>query len=160
MNHPSLPSNLTAIFSYLHYWLNIFSHPCPLQMPDPEPSFLASRLHLSVGRSGRSVVSHRDLPLGRGDGLPKRSNNHHRFPHPSQAVLLPEVTLCTTPSLVLVPVKGNTIHQCCLEITHWFWTQMASCSEEVQWGAEVLLVSPAQTQTIYGIRKETSFPSQ
>ena len=25
-----------------------------------------------------------------------------------RAVLLPEVTLCTTPSLVLVPVKGNT----------------------------------------------------
>lgn len=40
-------------------------------MPDPEPSLLANSLHLSVGRSGRSVVSHRDLPLGRGDGLPR-----------------------------------------------------------------------------------------
>lgn len=45
-----------------------------LQMPDPEPLLLASSLHSSAGRSGRSVVSHRDLPLGRGDGLPKRSN--------------------------------------------------------------------------------------
>lgn len=42
-------------------------------MPDPEPSLLASSLYSSVGRSGRSVVSHRDLPLGRGDGLPKRA---------------------------------------------------------------------------------------
>lgn len=30
------------------------------------------------------------------------------FHIPLRAVLLPEVTLCTTPSLVLVPVKGNT----------------------------------------------------
>lgn len=78
---PVCQVTFVRFFSDLLYWLNIFSHPCPLQMPDPEPSLLASSLH-SSGRSGRAGVSHRDLPLGRGDGLPKRSNNHHRFPHP------------------------------------------------------------------------------
>lgn len=132
-----------------------------LQMPDPEPSLLASSLHSSAGRSGRSVVSHRDLSLGRGDGLPKKSNKSSQISTSLSGCAL---------------TWGHTLHYallgfgaCGRKHNPWsvpgkehpdFWTQMASCSEKVQWGTEVLLVPPAQTQTIHRAGKKTSIPPQ
>lgn len=55
---------LLVFFFDLLCWLNIFSHPCALQMPDPEPLLLASAIHSSNGRSHRSVVLPRDLAFG------------------------------------------------------------------------------------------------
>lgn len=70
--------------------------------PGKHPPFITWKVTQISGVTQRPSI-------GRTDGLIKRSSNTSQISTSLiRAVLLPEVTLCTTPSLVLVPVKGNT----------------------------------------------------
>lgn len=139
------------------YWLNIFSHPCALQRPDPEPSLLASILHSSHGRSHKSVASPRDLPLAGPTALSRGPATHHRCPHLYQGCAL---TWGHTLHYAFLGFgtceRKHTVHQRCpaknpLVSGHGWLSVLTRCSGE--------LAPPAKTQAICRAGRRDQLPS-